>query len=70
MAYKIPPGIQVDIGVEISEEGSSSSRWYYMTMSAGDVQYQPRLESALDVHADNQLVNSMNLTYFIANTWS
>lgn len=72
MAYKIPPSIQVDIIVEIRVEESSNSQWYYITMTAGDVQRQPRLTSALDINADDRLVNSMNLRYFFANacSWS
>ena len=60
----------MDMVVEINEEGSSSSRWYFMTMTAGDVQRQPRLASALDVHADNQLVISMILPYSLGRAWS
>ena len=72
MAYKIPPGIQVDIVVKISQEDSSSSQWYYMAMSAGstDVQKHPRLTLGMEFNADNQLVNSMNSQYFTTNAFS
>ena len=72
MAYKIPPGIQVDIVVKISQEDSSSSQWYYMAMSAGstDVQKHPRLTLGMEFNADNQLVKYMNSQYFTTNAFS
>lgn len=62
----------MDIVVKISQEGSTSSQWYYMAMSTGstDVQKHPRLAIAMEFNADNQLVNSMNSQYFTTNAFS